>query len=284
MDLRPLDRAVAAVGRDIERLKFNTAISALMDVVRWARKEAEDMSADEWRRVRSVVTSLFAPFAPHLAEELWARADGPCSVHQQPWPTFDVPVAAVRLEGETGSPIFALDDPSAGKGSRPHDDDALVNGRVPLGEGEWAGAPRARCIDRSPMAFATAQLGISKPLPTPEGRTGDVETAHLAKRKTFRTGKVEAHGGVIHHFANRLRWEIEPASRWVWSYPALHLVEILLDVVRRERLTVLKAYPCAQVKFERMVIQPACIGGQGIDDSPVLVHADGLFHRVPGNK
>src|SRR5260370_20048745 len=81
----------------------------------------------------------------------------------QPWPTFDVPVAAVRLEDETGSPIFAFDDPSAGKGSRPHDDDALVNGRVPLGEGEWAGAPRAPCVDRSPMAFATAQLSISKP-------------------------------------------------------------------------------------------------------------------------
>jgi hypothetical protein len=70
----------------------------------------------------------------------------------------------------------------------------------------------------------------------------------------------------------------------MWSYPALHLVEILLHVVCRERLTVLKAHRCAQVKFERMVIQPACIGGEGIDDTPLLVHADGLLHGVPGDK
>src|SRR6266516_693602 len=88
----------------------------------------------------------------------------------------------------------------------------------------------------------------------------------------------------LRHFANRLRGEIEPASRWVWSYPALHLVEILLYVVRRERLTILKAHPCAQVKFERMVVQPACIGGEGIDNTPILVHADWFLHCVPGDK
>ena len=97
VDLRPLDRAVDAVGRGIERLKFNTAISALMDVVRWARTEGPAMSADEWRRVRSVVTLLFVPFAPHLAEEVWARSGGTFSVHQQPWPTFD-PSALVEDE------------------------------------------------------------------------------------------------------------------------------------------------------------------------------------------
>src|SRR5260370_5521553 len=202
----------------------------------------------------------------------------------QPWPTFDVPVAAVRLKDQTRSPIFALDDPSAGKRLRPHDDDALVNARVPLGEGEWSGAPRARCVDRSPMTLATAQLSIPKPLLTPESRTSNVETAHLAKRHTFWPRKAEAHGGITHHFAHRLRWEIEPASRWMWSYPALHLVEILLDIVRRERLTVLKAHPCAQVKFERMVVQPACISGEGIDDTPVLGHTDRFLHRVPGDK
>jgi len=32
---------------------------------------------------------LLAPFAPHLAEELWERLGGPYSVHQQPWPAWD---------------------------------------------------------------------------------------------------------------------------------------------------------------------------------------------------
>src|SRR5260370_14079401 len=93
----------------------------------------------------------------------------------QAWPTFDVPMAAVGLEDETGSPLFALDDPGAGKGIGAHDDDALVNGRVPLGEGEWSGAPRARCVDRSPMAFATAHLAIPNALLTPHGPHGAAE-------------------------------------------------------------------------------------------------------------
>src|SRR6266566_7979475 len=33
-----------------------------------------------------------------------------------------------------------------------------------------------------------------------------------------------------------------------------------------------------------MVVRPACIGGEGIDDTPVLVHTDRLLHCVPGDK
>ena len=32
---------------------------------------------------------LLAPFAPHLAEELWNRLGGPYPVHRQPWPAYD---------------------------------------------------------------------------------------------------------------------------------------------------------------------------------------------------
>jgi leucyl-tRNA synthetase len=89
VDLRPLDRAVAAVGRDIERLKFNTAISTLMELLRWARRHKPDMEPDQWDRVAATFTLLLAPFAPHLAEELWARLGRPYSVHDQPWPAYD---------------------------------------------------------------------------------------------------------------------------------------------------------------------------------------------------
>jgi leucyl-tRNA synthetase len=89
VDLRPLHRAVATVGRDIERLKFNTALSALMELLRWARQHKPAMDHACWERVSATFTLLLAPFAPHLAEELWSRLGRPYSVHLQPWPAYD---------------------------------------------------------------------------------------------------------------------------------------------------------------------------------------------------
>jgi leucyl-tRNA synthetase len=89
VDVRPLDRAVAAVQADLERLKFNTSISSLMELVRWAREQRPRFAAEEWDRVVRTIVLLLAPFAPHLAEELWERLGGPYSVHAQPWPAFD---------------------------------------------------------------------------------------------------------------------------------------------------------------------------------------------------
>lgn len=88
-DMAPLDRAVARVGRDIERFKFNTAIAALMELARWADAEWPRMSVHERAHAARTLTLLLAPFAPHLAEELWARLGEPYSVHQQPWPSYD---------------------------------------------------------------------------------------------------------------------------------------------------------------------------------------------------
>jgi leucyl-tRNA synthetase len=89
VDLRPRDRAVADVGDDIERLKLNTAISTLMELLSWARQHKAAMDAGQWDRVAGTFTLLLAPFAPHLAEELWARLGRPYSVHTQPWPVAD---------------------------------------------------------------------------------------------------------------------------------------------------------------------------------------------------
>jgi leucyl-tRNA synthetase len=89
VDLRPLDRAVAAVGHDIGRLKFNTALSTLMELLRWARRRKPEMDAGQWDKVAATFTLLLAPFAPHLAEELWAMAGRPYSVHHAAWPQPD---------------------------------------------------------------------------------------------------------------------------------------------------------------------------------------------------
>ena len=70
-----LARAAGRVSAGIEAMRFNTAISALREV-------ANRASPSE----APALILLLAPFAPYLAEELWAVAGGAYSVHVQPWP------------------------------------------------------------------------------------------------------------------------------------------------------------------------------------------------------
>jgi len=114
VDLLPLDRTVALVERDIERLKFNTAIARLMEATSWAAATRRAMSADEWSHVASTLALLLGPFAPHLAEELWSRLGREYSIHQQAWPTyrehaFDLPeiTLVVQVNGKVRARLRA---------------------------------------------------------------------------------------------------------------------------------------------------------------------------------
>ena len=87
--LRALHEAIQRVTADIDGLRFNTAISALMEFVNAATK---------WdaapRAVLKDFVLLLAPFAPHLAEELWQRlgahdGDAAESLAYEPWPALD---------------------------------------------------------------------------------------------------------------------------------------------------------------------------------------------------
>jgi leucyl-tRNA synthetase len=75
---------IRKVGDDIESLRFNTAISQMMIFVN-ALQKAPTIS----RGTALAFLQLLAPFAPHLAEELWARLGEPPSISRAPWPTFD---------------------------------------------------------------------------------------------------------------------------------------------------------------------------------------------------
>jgi leucyl-tRNA synthetase len=78
-----LRAAAARVTAGIERMRFNTALAALHEV-------GSRASASE----APTVVRLLAPFAPHLAEELWVAVGGPYSVHVQPWPDSEPKAAA----------------------------------------------------------------------------------------------------------------------------------------------------------------------------------------------
>ncbi|MBU6447536.1 leucine--tRNA ligase [Patescibacteria group bacterium] len=78
-----INKLVKKVGEDIEGIRFNTAVSAFMEFL----NNVQD------QRVGSQVVFDFiialAPFAPHLAEEMWQMAGGKGSVTAQQWPKFD---------------------------------------------------------------------------------------------------------------------------------------------------------------------------------------------------
>ena len=82
--LRVLHQTIQRVTDDVEGLRFNTAIAAMMEFVNAATK---------WEHVPRVTAEpfvlLLAPFAPHLAEELWHRLGHDGSLAYAPWPEHD---------------------------------------------------------------------------------------------------------------------------------------------------------------------------------------------------
>jgi leucyl-tRNA synthetase len=82
--LRSVHAAIQKVSEDIDRLQFNTAISALMVLVNDLTKETV--------RPRAAVETLLlllAPFAPHMAEELWKQLGHEKTLAYEPWPAAD---------------------------------------------------------------------------------------------------------------------------------------------------------------------------------------------------
>jgi leucyl-tRNA synthetase len=82
---RALNRAIARVNEAFVGLNLNTAIAALMTFVNEATKRPGTLSRSQAERL----CLLLAPFAPHLAEELWSRLGHPTSLAAAPWPALD---------------------------------------------------------------------------------------------------------------------------------------------------------------------------------------------------
>jgi leucyl-tRNA synthetase len=85
-------RTIRAVTDDMERFRFNVAISKLQVLTNGMRSALD--AGDGAREAASALTQLLAPLAPFAAEELWREVLGNgSSVHTSAWPEFDEALA-----------------------------------------------------------------------------------------------------------------------------------------------------------------------------------------------
>jgi len=96
--LKGLHQAIKKVEGDIETLRFNTAISAMMIFLNLAMKKGKVT-----KETVNIFAKILSPFAPHLAEELWQQQGHEKTLTYEPWPvvneeflredTFEYPVS-----------------------------------------------------------------------------------------------------------------------------------------------------------------------------------------------
>lgn len=93
---RNTHKAVQRVSENIERFKYNTAISSMMEYTNQLTETYSQGLVDgvEWSKALDTLLILMAPVAPHLAEELWEFQGNEFSIHSQPWPEYNVDLAA----------------------------------------------------------------------------------------------------------------------------------------------------------------------------------------------
>jgi leucyl-tRNA synthetase len=94
---RLLHRTIKIVTDDIEKLSFNTAISRMMEFT-----NAFTTAETRPRSAMAPFVLLLAPFAPHIAEELWSILGHKESLAYAPWPTYD---EAKLVEPEVEIPV-----------------------------------------------------------------------------------------------------------------------------------------------------------------------------------
>lgn len=75
---------------DIEENRYNTAIAAAMGGLNDLYKQKNSLvKTDVWQQALELIVATVAPFAPHIADELWQQLGHSSSVHKDSWPKLD---------------------------------------------------------------------------------------------------------------------------------------------------------------------------------------------------
>jgi leucyl-tRNA synthetase len=121
VSLKDLEFAVHStlkkVTEDTDAFKFNTAIAAMMELTNLLGKAKRSSlgSTPEFSNALRVLNLMLAPYAPHLAEEIWHRTGHVSSVHLESWPAFD----ASKLTRDTFELVVQVSGKLRGKVDAP---------------------------------------------------------------------------------------------------------------------------------------------------------------------
>jgi len=109
---RAAHKTIRKVGDDLEGLRYNTAIAALMSLLNEVRRQGP---ADRW--LSEAMVLMLAPFAPHIAEELWEILGHRESIFASRWPAYDEALTrdqvielAVQVNGKVRGRIHVAAD------------------------------------------------------------------------------------------------------------------------------------------------------------------------------
>jgi leucyl-tRNA synthetase len=93
---RMTHQTIKKVTEDIEKIRLNTMVAALMELTNYLGKikESGSVSVKAWSASIKALLLLLAPTAPHISEELWERTGNKYSVHNQSWPEWDAKLVA----------------------------------------------------------------------------------------------------------------------------------------------------------------------------------------------
>lgn len=110
-------KVIRKVSSDIEDMKFNTAIAAMMGLL-----NDIDAAGGLTKEQLSVFIRLLCPFAPHLCEELWEAQGGRGFCSLAPWPEYD----EAKTRDETVELAVQINGKVRGKVTLPADADREV--------------------------------------------------------------------------------------------------------------------------------------------------------------
>ena len=112
-----LHKTIKKISDDIENMRFNTAISSMMifvgEVDSLLKSELNVLNKNDYKKF----LQLLAPFAPHIAEEIWIDLGEKKTIHQSAWPKFDTSMVVedelkiiIQVNGKMRGEIFVLPD------------------------------------------------------------------------------------------------------------------------------------------------------------------------------
>ncbi len=137
-----LHRAIKKVGDDILALRFNTAISTLMELQNVISISHHKLSARDMRSMMKTMLILVFPFAPHLASELWSSVEKTL-IEKQRWPKYSTVLVAeqrvtyaVQVNGKLRDTLAARADAS--------EDEVVARARAGAKIASWLAGKKVR--------------------------------------------------------------------------------------------------------------------------------------------